>query len=297
MLEEVEILIGNFIKEVDLNIFNLYSSIPKGKMLRAKLIFKIAGYSKESIRLASVVEMIHTASLLHDDVIDRSLKRRGESSINALYGDKVAIMLGDILYSKGFFELLTLNKEIAEIISDAVVKLSIGEMLDVDLSKEINYSRELYFDMIYKKTASLIEATAKSAAILSKKDGDSFGLYGKNLGLAFQIVDDILDITMSDKELGKPALADFKDGKTTLPYIYLLERLSPDDRDRLISLYKRDLTAEDSSWIKRNMIESGAIEQSKELVQKLAQEALEAIKDYKSVDLERIIIDMIKRDY
>lgn len=290
-------LINNFIKEVDDDAFLLYQKISQGKMLRAKLVSKIAGNSEDSIKLSAVIEMIHTASLLHDDVIDESKTRRGVRSINALYGDKSAIMLGDILYSKGFLELLYFDKEIAKFISDAVCQLSIGEMMDVNLSNEINLDKVKYFQMIYKKTSSLIEATAKSAAYLAKKDVASYGLYGKNLGLAFQVIDDVLDITMSDKQLGKPSLADFKEGKTTLPYIYLFESLDNKDAQRLKSLYKKELTDDEKIWIKQKMRESGAILRAVEFAQKLGKEALKAIEVFKNDDLQRVITDMIERDF
>jgi octaprenyl-diphosphate synthase len=296
-LEEIELLISNFIKEVDDDAFLLYKKISQGKMLRAKLVSKIAGVSEDSKKLSAVIEMIHTASLLHDDVIDESKTRRGVDSINALYGDKSAIMLGDILYSKGFLELLYFDKEIAKFISDAVCQLSIGEMMDVNLSNEINLDKVKYFQMIYKKTSVLIEATAKSAANLAKKDVVSYGLYGKNLGLAFQVIDDVLDITMSDEQLGKPALADFKEGKTTLPYIYLFESLNDKDANRLKSLYKKELTDDEKIWIKKKMRESGAILRAVEFAQKLGKEALKAIEVDKNDDLQRVITDMIERDF
>ncbi len=290
-------LISNFVKETCADAFLLYKKISQGKMLRAKLVLKIAGINDESKKLSAVIEMIHTASLLHDDVIDESKTRRGVDSINALYGDKSAIMLGDILYSKGFLELVSFDKEIAVFISDAVCQLSAGEMLDVNLSDKINLDEDKYFEMIYKKTSSLIEATAKSAASLAKKDIVSYGLYGKNLGLAFQIIDDVLDITMSDKQLGKPSLADFKEGKTTLPYIYLFESLNDKDTDRLKSLYKKELTSDEKIWIKQKMKESGAILRAVEFAQKLGKEALKAIEADKNDDLQRVITDMIERDF
>ena len=296
-MEAIESQIKNFIKEVDEGSLDLYSKISHGKRLRAKLILKIAGESESSYKLAAVVEMIHAASLLHDDVIDESLTRRGSESINSLYGDKTAIMLGDILYSKGFLELVSFDREIAEAISEAVAKLSVGEMMDVNLSEAINLNQELYFEMIYKKTAVLIEATAKSAAHLSGKDSEAFALYGKNLGLAFQIIDDVLDITMSDEQLGKPSLADFKEGKTTLPYIYLFEVLNQEDSKILTSLYKKELTPQEGEWIKTKMQESGAVLKSIELAQKLGYEALEAIAHDKNSDLERVMKDMIERDF
>ena len=218
MLEHVEKLMLEMVTSLgDSRSVELFHRVPKGKRLRAKLILKIAGVSDASLKLAAIVELIHAASLLHDDVIDDAFTRRGEDSINALFGNKTAIMLGDILYSKGFSELTFMPQNVAYSISHAVALLSVGELLDVELSNTFNDSEERYFDMIYKKTASLIEASAKSAALLAGKASEKYALYGKNLGLAFQIVDDILDITQSSETLGKPSLNDFKEGKTKTP--------------------------------------------------------------------------------
>ncbi len=134
----------------------LLEKLATGKMLRSKLILKIAGISIESIKLCAVVEMIHAASLLHDDVIDEANTRRGQPSVNALYDNKTSIMFGDILYSRAFTELSQMDKNIAYTISNAVTLLSIGEMIDVDLTNTFNKSYDKYLDMIYKKTASLI---------------------------------------------------------------------------------------------------------------------------------------------
>ncbi len=299
MLSRVDEKVKYFVKELDEEIvLKLYDKISSGKKLRAKLILKIAtNRVDDAILLAAIVEMIHSASLLHDDVIDEADTRRGEKSINALFGDKTAIMLGDILYSKAFYELTSLDEIVAKTISSAVTKLSVGELLDVELSKNFNDNEERYFDMIYKKTASLIEAASKSAAILSGYDSDKFALYGKNLGLAFQIIDDLLDITSDSKTLGKPAMHDFKEGKTTLPYIFLYRKLNKIEKDRLISSFKKDIDAQEKNWIKQRMQESGALDETLKIVKDLSKEALEAISKYKNSELEKIIKDMVQREY
>ncbi len=297
MLENVESLMHRYVGEVDAYALRLYDQVPRGKRLRAKLILRIAGESEAAERLAAIVELIHAASLLHDDVIDEATTRRGIPSVNATHDSKTAVMLGDILYSKAYFELSDFAPFIIRKISDAVALLSAGELLDVEYSRELQLDEEKYFDMIYKKTAVLIEATAASAAYLAGKDTDAFGLYGKNLGLAFQIIDDVLDITADAKTLGKPALADFKEGKTTLPYIYLHDTLSEADQQRLRSLYKKELSTGDSKWLKQKMQESGAVMRAITLAQKLGREALDAIAGESDPDLERVITDMIEREF
>jgi len=297
MLENIESRMLHYIREVDPYAAKLYAKVPKGKRLRAKLILRIAGEREETEKLAAIVELIHAASLLHDDVIDEAMTRRGIASINATYDSKTAVMLGDILYSKAFFELSRLPQFVAEKISDAVAKLSAGELLDVAYSDAIQTDEAKYFDVIYKKTAVLIEATAESAAYLANKERAPFALYGKNLGLAFQIIDDVLDITSESEKLGKPALADFKEGKTTLPYIYLFESLKGTEREKLQGLFKKELDAEASAWIKEKMSESGAVMRAVALAQKLGREALEAIAKDRNPALEKVIVDMIEREF
>jgi len=222
VLSAVERKIEQFIADLnDKEVSGLYALLPDGKRLRAKLILKIAGSNLSVVKTAAIVEMIHAASLLHDDVIDEALTRRGVTSVNASDGSKVAVMMGDILYSKAFTELVAFDDKIAKAVASAVTTLSVGEYLDVKMGEYFNKDEEAYLDMIYKKTASLIEVTSYCAAVLADKDEDDYKLYGKNLGLAFQIIDDILDIVSDDETLGKLALNDYKVGKMKNSYMYL----------------------------------------------------------------------------
>ena len=296
-LEAVKNQIKEFVKECnDEKSLELLEKLATGKMLRSKLILKIAGESEESIRLCAIVEMIHAASLLHDDVIDEADTRRGQASVNALYDNKTSIMFGDILYSKAFTELTLMDKRIAYTVSNAVTLLSIGEMLDVDLTNTFNTSYKKYNDMIYKKTASLIEAAAKAAAILAGLDEDKYSLYGRNLGLAFQMIDDILDITSDSKTLGKPAMLDFVEGKVTIPYLLLHERC--ENKSKLEKLYKKELTVEETSWIKEQMQETNALEDSIKMAKDIGNEAIEAVKDESNSEtLVFIMKAMIEREF
>ena len=296
-LQQVKEQIKDFVKECnDEKSLILLEKLATGKMLRSKLILKIAGISNESIKLCAVVEMIHAASLLHDDVIDESDTRRGQPSVNALFDNKTAIMFGDILYSKAFTELSQMDKKIAYTVSNAVTLLSVGEMLDVDLTNSFNSSYDKYLDMIYKKTASLIEASAKSAALLAGLDEEKYALYGKNLGLAFQMIDDILDITQDSLTLGKPAMLDFVEGKVTIPYLLLHERL--ENKTKLESLYKKELTQEESTWIKEQMITTNALNDSILQAKQIGNEAIKAVEDEEnSQTLVMIMKAMIEREF
>ena len=275
---------------------DLLDKLATGKMLRSKLILKIAGVSDESIKLCAIVEMIHAASLLHDDVIDEANTRRGKPSVNALFDNKTAIMFGDILYSRAFTELTLMDKRVAYTISNSVTQLSIGEMLDVDLANTFNTSYDKYLDMIYKKTGSLIEAAAKAAAILAGLDENKYALYGKNLGVAFQMIDDILDITQDSQTLGKPAMLDFVEGKVTIPYLLLHERL--ENKTKLEALYKKELTQEESLWIKEQMSITNALNDSILQAKQIGNEAIAAVIDEEnSQTLVMIMKAMIEREF
>ena len=298
MLNAVERKIEQFIADLnDKEVSKLYTQLPHGKRLRAKLILKIAGSGLSVVKTAAIVEMIHAASLLHDDVIDDADTRRSKPSLNALYGNKTAIMLGDILYSKGFLELNNISPEVAKIISNAVVQLSLGELKDVSLSKTFNLDKEVYLKMIYQKTASLMEASAGAAAVLASKNKTAYMTYGRNLGIAFQMIDDLLDITADASVLGKPALHDFEEGKTTLPYIYLYEVLESSEQSKLKSLHAKVLQKEDQVWILEQMRKHQIIEKSFLEAKELVKEAIELMDHHGEEALSGIAMQMIDREF
>ena len=295
MLERVENIIKSLVDEVAYDEVNrLFKTLSGGKRLRAKLIFKIANTHEDAPLLSAIVELIHAASLLHDDVIDDATLRRGVASVNATEDSKTAIMLGDILYSKGFSSLVAFDQPIAQCIANSVTALSKGEMMDVAMSESFNDDAELYLEMLYFKTATLIEAAAEAAALLEGKDAKSYALYGKNLGLSFQIIDDILDIVSDEATLGKPALHDYVEGKCTLPYIYLYHDLDAQEKQKLKSLHKKELTSEESFWIKAKMKEHQSIERSFTLARQLSDDAIAAVDD---IELKMIIETMMKRSF
>lgn len=295
-MQRVEHEIQRLIKEIDYDeVTRLFAMLSGGKRLRAKLILKIAPNEQSAPLLAAIVELIHGASLLHDDVIDEALTRRGVASVNATDGSKTAVMLGDVLYSKAFSELVQFDKDIAKVIASSVTALSCGEMQDVKMAEDFNEDENKYLKMLYLKTATLIEAAAFASALLAGKDAPSYGIYGKNLGLSFQIIDDILDITSDSATLGKPAMNDFVEGKCTLPYIHLYKELSEKDKQRLKNSHAKSIDASEALWIKTKMKEHKSIEKSYELAQKLSHEAMRAVKD--DVELIDILKTMIKRSY
>ncbi len=303
-LARIETKIQEFLKELESPlVLDLSAHLQRGKMLRSKLALHIAGECEECILLCAIIEMIQSASLLHDDVIDNALTRRSKPSINALFGDKNAIMLGDIFYSKAFCELTSLQENypmIPRIIANAVTTLAIGELEDVELAKSFNPNESQYLQMIEHKTAALIEATAYSAAFLAGKSAEEaqgFRLYGRNLGIAFQIIDDVLDIVADSKTLGKPALSDFKEGKTTLPYIFLYSKLDDKGKARLKNAFKQDLQTQEQEWILSELKAKDAITQSLALAKHLGNNGIEAIANQSCDKLIQIMREMIERDF
>ena len=295
-MQRVEAEIKRLVDECGYDeVTRLFNMLSGGKRLRAKLILKIAQESKDAALLAAIVELIHAASLLHDDVIDDADTRRGKPSVNATEGSKTAVMLGDILYSKGFTELVGFDKAVAQTIAASVTALSKGEMMDVKMAESFNADEQKYLDMLYLKTATLIEAAARAAALLAGKDAEAHALYGRNLGLSFQIIDDILDITSDEATLGKPAMNDFVEGKCTLPYIYLYHALDDADKERLVAAHGKKIDTDESEWIRQKMDEHKTIKKSFALAQKLSAQAQEAVAD--DAELVGILDTMIKRSY
>lgn len=330
MQDQIDLIMKSFIADCGYEpASKMFDRLSPGKKLRSKLLLNIAQKDEKSLRLCAIIELIQAASLLHDDVIDESSVRRGKPSINATYGSKNAVMLGDILYSKAYFELSKFESRIAAALSGAVTKLAVGELMDVKLAESFNESAEEYLQMIYLKTSALIEEVARCGAFLkfggaenhgeisdmscakneveipsTAKDNDKissasakFGEYGKNLGLAFQIIDDILDVTQSSEALGKPSLSDFAEGKTTLPYIYLYENLDDAQRQKLKSFFKKQLCESEISWIKAKLSEHGIIERCINEARAYGQKALEAVAEFKNDKLEQIVRDMIDREF
>ena len=296
MIELVEKEIQTLVEEIGYDeITRLFGTLAGGKRLRAKLVLEIAGTDITAPRLGAIIELIHAASLLHDDVIDDATLRRGAPSVNATEDSKTAIMLGDALYSKAYSTLVDYDKEVAKTVANAVTALSVGELMDVRMSEQFNADADAYMDMLYLKTAALIEASAKAAALMMGKDATAYALYGKNLGISFQIIDDILDIVSDEATLGKPALHDYEEGKCTLPYIYLSESLQGEERERLLSYHKQKLSSEDAGWIKAKMKEHKSVERSYALAQELSDKAIASVADDER--LVAIISSMMKRSF
>ena len=220
-----------------------------GKKIRALLTLgsaKLCGYSKgtRDINLAACVELIHNATLLHDDVIDKSAIRRGKKTSNSIWGNQSSILVGDYLLSR-CFEMMVEdgNLEILKLLSSTSAEISQGEVLQLQHKGEIDMLEETYLKIISAKTAELFAAATEVGAILSNvvsKEKDALEFYGRNLGLTFQIADDTLDYNSDLKLFGKKIGQDFFEGKITLPIILLFQKIDIEEKKLLTEFFKKD---------------------------------------------------------
>ena len=253
-VEDKLILVDEKIKSKLLSKVNLVDEMTKyhlrtgGKRLRALLTLgssKLCGYSKGSrdINLAACVELIHAATLMHDDVIDNGEIRRGKKTLNNIWGNKSAILVGDYLLSRCFEMMVEDGSlEILKLLSTTSAEISQGEVLQLQNQGEVDMLEETYFKIISAKTASLFSAATKVGSILSNKENkikDALEFYGKNLGLTFQIADDTLDYNSELKFFGKEIGNDFYEGKVTLPIILLYQKLENNEKEELKEFFKK----------------------------------------------------------
>jgi octaprenyl-diphosphate synthase len=259
----------------------------KGKQMRPMFVFLSAGtcgsITESTFRGAALIELLHTATLVHDDVVDEANYRRGFFSINALWKNKVAVLVGDFLLSRGLL-LSVEHKEfrLLEIVSNAVREMSEGELLQMEKSRQLNITEEIYYDIIRKKTASLIASCCAVGASSSGADENTVStmrLFGEKIGMAFQIKDDLFDY--GEEEIGKPLGIDIREKKMTLPLIYALNKTGWLERRRLLGIVKSEnenpkKVREVIDFVKK----SGGLEYAISVMNRFHQEALELIRDY-----------------
>ena len=274
----------------------------KGKQMRPMLIFLFSkllnnGNVNEKVyRGASVIELIHTATLIHDDVVDESKRRRGFFSINAIWKNKIAVLVGDFLLSRGMI-LCIENKDYdhLDIISESVKKMSEGELLQIEKSRSLDINEKVYFDIIKKKTASLISSCCKIAAASvtkQKKIIESVSKIGENIGIAFQIKDDLFDY--GKKKIGKPRGIDIKEKKLTLPLIYTLNEVDKNKRKWLIKSIKK--YNKDKSRVKEIIAlvkNTGGLNYAVEKMNYYHKIALDDLKKLPDNEFKESLIDMI----
>jgi len=274
----------------------------KGKQMRPMFVFLVAkmvsdgNFKEKTYRGASIIELIHTATLVHDDVVDDSNRRRGFFSLNALWKNKIAVLVGDYLLSKGL--LLSIDNDDFDLlkhISVAVREMSEGELLQIEKARNLDITEEVYFEIIRKKTATLIAAcTAIGAASVDASQEDILKMreFGELIGIAFQIKDDLFDYT--DDKIGKPTGIDIKEQKMTLPLIHTLNICSKEDRKWLINSVKnhnkdKKRVKEVISFVKQH----GGIEYTTNKMKEYQTRALQILTNYPESDYKDSLITMV----
>lgn len=284
-----------------LDIILKYMIRRKGKQIRPMFVFltaKMLGKINDSAyTAASLIELLHTATLIHDDVVDDSYKRRGYFSINALWKSKITVLVGDYLLSRGLL-LAVENKEydLLEIVSNAVREMSEGELLQVKKSRKIYIDEDEYFEIVKKKTASLISSCTSCGARVAGTDQETiqmFHNFGEKIGMAFQIKDDLLDYQNSTK-IGKPTGNDIREKKVTLPLIYALKNAEEKQKKAIKKVFgKKSKTKADVQNIVDFAERQSGIKAAEEKMYALKDEALEMIKPYEDNEAKEGLIKLV----
>lgn len=268
-----------------LDIILKYLYKQKGKQMRPMFVMLVAHIFGEvnpaTYRAASLIELLHTATLIHDDVVDEANERRGFFSLNALWKNKISVLAGDFLLSKGL--LLSMNNqdyELLRIVSEATKEMSEGELLQIEKARRLDITEDVYFEIIRKKTASLIAsccAVGAASVNTTTEEIEKMRLFGEKVGLAFQIKDDIFDFKKSG-DIGKPKGIDIKEQKMTLPLIYMLQNMSSSEKRKVVSTIKRDhQNPQKVQTLIEQVNKSGGIEYAEKKMDILVQEALELL--------------------
>jgi len=273
----------------------------KGKQMRPMFLFLTAkmlgNVNDKTYDAASLVELLHTASLVHDDVVDDANERRGFFSLNALWKNKIAVLVGDFMLSRVL--LLSIEKNnirLLEIVARAVREMSEGELLQIEKARKLDITEEVYFDIIRQKTASLIATVCESAAVSVNREDEAANMrkFGELVGLAFQIKDDIFDYG-NPGNIGKPTGLDIRERKITLPLIYTLNVCDKETKKELINIIKN--RNEDSKFVKRAVelvVINGGIEYAHKRMMDLTEEALNCLSNIPESASKNAIIGLVE---
>lgn len=273
----------------------------KGKQMRPMFVFltsKMLGeINDRTYDAASLIELLHTATLVHDDVVDDANERRGFFSINALWKNKIAVLVGDYLLSKVL--LLSIEKnnlELLQIVATAVKEMSEGELLQIEKARKLDITEEVYFEVIRQKTASLISACCEAGAVASGRNDmqPTMRQFGELVGLAFQLKDDIFDYGTGEK-IGKPTGLDIRERKMTLPLIYALNNASPEIRRELLYIVKNK--NENSKSVKRAIeivIQEGGVHYTHKRMMELTEKALDLLKNIPNSPAKTALVGLVE---
>lgn len=254
-----------------------------GKRIRPAMVLlaaRLCGYKdgEQAIKLASLVEYLHAATLIHDDIIDNADKRRGRPSANRRWGNGISVLVGDYLYSRSVQMLVEdRDLDVIKAFADATVSMTEGEVLELEMCKNINIAYEDYLRIITSKTAALISTACRAGALVARAGPDkveALAAFGLNLGIAFQLVDDALDFVAEEERLGKPVGNDLKEGRITYPLIYVLKHGTDEDCRRLRELATREnLSAQDLEEIRGLVKKYQAVEATLEVARSYSEQA------------------------
>lgn len=291
-----------------LDIVTRYILKRKGKQIRPMFVFlsaKICGTLNErTYRAASLIELLHTATLVHDDVVDDSNERRGFFSINALWKNKIAVLVGDFLLSRGLLLAVENNDfDLLKIVSQAVKEMSEGELLQIEKARNLDIKEEIYYEIIRKKTASLIASCCACGAASTIDNADTIKKmhqFGEYVGIAFQIKDDLFDYEKS-RETGKPHGIDIKEQKMTLPLIYMLNNSEYSEKRKAINIVKNHHNnPQKVAELIEKVNNSGGIEYSKNKMEEYKNKALailaEMPENESKTAMEKLVIFTINRN-
>ncbi|MCL1076688.1 octaprenyl diphosphate synthase [Parashewanella spongiae] len=273
-----------------------------GKRLRPLLSIlaaKAVDYSgNDHLKLAAIVEFIHTASLLHDDVVDESMMRRGRQTANAMFGNSASVLVGDFLYTRSFQMMTELNSlKVLRILADTTNVLAEGEVMQLMNLNEPDTSEENYMRVIYCKTARLFEAATQLGGVLADVDESTekaLGEYGKYLGTAFQITDDLLDYTADSEELGKNIGDDLAEGKPTLPLIYALAHGNPDEQKLIRSVIEKADGTQVIDQVIKAFKRTGALEYTQKRAEEESDKAILALNVLPESDYKLALLSLAK---
>jgi len=301
-LKEFENQFSNVLKSkvALIDIITKYILKQKGKKVRPILVLlsaKICGeISSRTYIAANLVELLHTATLIHDDVVDDAKTRRGLASINAVWKNKASVLVGDYLLSKGLLLSLENNEyDFLQLTSEAVRRMSEGELLQIQKARNFDATEETYFKVISDKTASLIKTCCKLGAMSTaknKSDVEKLGIFGENLGISFQLRDDILDYTGRKKLLGKSTGNDLKEKKFTLPLIVALRNAPKKRSNEIMKLIKSDRTKKFDE-VYEFVIQNGGIDYAVQKVNEYSSIAKNSLNEFKKSDAKDSMIEFV----
>jgi octaprenyl-diphosphate synthase len=272
----------------------------KGKQLRPMFVLLSAklcgGINEPAYRAASLVELLHTATLVHDDVVDDSMERRGFFSTFALWKAKANILIGDYLLAKGLLLSLDNNDyQILHILSDAVRKMSEGELLQLQKARSLNLDEGIYYEIIQNKTASLLASACAAGAWSTSRDEaitEKMRLFGEKTGMAFQIKDDLFDY--ASENVGKPTGNDIKEKKLTLPLIYTLNNIDKATRRKIIYIAKNNNNDKEKvRWVIQKVVEAGGIAYATDKMNSYKKEAIDILHQFPQSDIRQGLEDMV----